>query len=74
MTEDQMARHARLCPLCRAEVTRPKLFRASTFFNPEKEAAADEEDEEDEERDELDEDVKPMAGSSKRPVSLMAVG
>lgn len=73
------ARHARPCPLCRSEVNRKTLYRATAFFDPTnydddgEESQAEEDDEKDDvhgldEYDELeDEDVKPdLSDKGKR--------
>lgn len=63
-----LARHARPCPMCRAEVNRASLYRASAFFDP---AALEEQF--DAEEGEADEDTEVEEGSSKgkkRAVSI----
>jgi hypothetical protein len=74
------ARHARPCPLCRSEVSRQTIYRASAFFDPtiydddDDESQAEEDADADAwddmcEYDELedDNDVKPdLSGKGKR--------
>lgn len=38
LSEDQLEKNMRQCPLCREPISREKVFRASAFFNPEEQA------------------------------------
>jgi SNF2 family DNA or RNA helicase len=38
LTDAQLEKNMRQCPLCREPITREKVFRASAFFNPEEQA------------------------------------
>ena len=60
-----MNRRACLCPLCRAEITKQRLFRAAAFHKPHEEDGDDSEVEDDELID-----VKPGSSSRKRLVSF----
>ena len=80
------ARHARPCPLCRSEVSRQTLYRASAFFDPtdyddvDEDSQAEEDEDVDalddmDEYDELedDEDIKPdVSGNGKRRAVSLA--
>lgn len=59
MTDEQIERQARLCPLCRHEITKDSVFRAEAFFDPKAEMEDDD-----------DEDSKP--GSSVLEQALAA--
>jgi len=65
-----LARQARPCPMCRAEVSRASLYRASAFFDP----TALEEQFDDEEGEEAVEDDEteggPTSKGKKRAASI----